>query len=275
MNEEAGTATLPAPAPEPAPAPKPKRTWRQAFDLVWNNKKATMLPLVVTQVPSGVALGAVYLYLHLGPYSEANVSVGGLIATDAPSALLLWMLIATAVHSLFAFIGGTAAVVSAKSVIDRKPARLSQALDPAFTRMGGVLILCVVFNVLFAATSVGVILLIYFLVRWGLAFHAFILDGASPLGSLGQSWGLLRGRMLRFTGVLLSTIPVILGVLFVFLVVLVIITAPIGAEPGRDATVALNAIVLGSAAMFGVPITAYLAAATTLFYLSVKEESRA
>ncbi len=276
MNEERGaTATLPPPPPAPESAPKPKRTWREAFDLLRANPGTMMLPVLVTQVPSGLILGGIYFYLHHFPYSDAEVSLGGLVSNDSPSALLFWMIVATAVHSLLSFIGGAASVVAANGVLHGKPPSLSEALDPPFTRMGGVLLLAVIFNITFAATTAGVVVLAYFLIRFGLGFHAFILDGASPFGALGRSWRMLGGRMLRFLGLLVSTIPVILGILFVFLVVLIIVTAPIGPDPGRDATVTLNAIALGGAAFFSAPITAYLAAATTMFYLSAKEQSRA
>jgi hypothetical protein len=141
--------------------------------------------------------------------------------------------------------------------------------------MGGLLVLGAIFYGLLLGTAAGVILLPYFIIRWGLAVHAHILDGAGIGRSLGTSWRLLRGRMLRFTGLLLTGIPVSLACFTVATIVFSIALAPFGADPGRTTTLAAQSAGFLVAAAVAIPTLAYLAAATTLFYLSAQEESRA
>ena len=272
MNEEAGAATIEA--PPTVAAPKPKRTWRKALDLVWHNKKATMLPLVVTQVPLAVIGGAVYFYLYYQAYPDADFESFRRFES-APSGLIFTIIIVSTVYLLFSMVGGAASVVGARNIIQRKPVKLAESLDPAFTRMGGLLVLGAVFYGLLLGTAAGIILLPYFIVRWGLAVHAHILEGTGIGGSLGASWRMLRGRMLRFTGLLLTGLPVSLACFTVATIVFSIALAPFGADPGRSTTLAAQSAGFLVAAAVAIPTLAYLAAATTLFYLSAQEETRA
>ncbi len=234
-----------------------------------------MLPLMVTQVPLAALYALSYFLLFHQAFPDAKYDSINPFA-DAPNGLIFGLLITNAVYSLFTLVGIAATIVAVRGVLQGKTFKLAEALDPAFTRMGGLLILGILFNVLLGVTVVGIIVAVYFIVRFALGFHAYILDGAGAWAALGQSWRLLRGRMLRFTGLLLTTIPVLLGAMVAGSLVVAILFAPFASDdPGRTAGLLLNSVAFLVFGLMAVPIGAYLAAATTIFYISAREESHA
>jgi hypothetical protein len=259
----------------PAAPPRPVATWRRAYQLIRAYPEATMLPLLVTQLPLAFLNAGAYFFLFYKAFPDAEYDQFNFVK-DAPPGLIFGLLLTNAIYSLFSLVGVAATIVSVKAALSGRPLSLSQSLDPAFTRMGGLLALGVVFNVLAGVTILGVVIAIYFVIRFGLALHAYILEGRSAARSLGGSWTLLRGRMLRFSGLLLTLIPVLVGLLFVASIILTLLMLPFGVEdPSRTLGLALNCVAFLVLGILLIPFGAYVSSATTIFYLSAKEQSRA
>ncbi len=232
-----------------------------------------MLPLTVVQIPLGIIGAIVYFYLYHDAYPKADFESFNRFE-DSPSGLILALVLMTATYLLFSLVGAAATIVAVRAILEKKPARLAEALDPAFTRMGGLLLLGSLFYLMFLASAAGIVVVVYLIIRWGLAVHAHVLEGTPISGSLGTSWRMLRGRMLRFTGVLLTAIPVGLVLFFAASLVVAIALAPFSIEPSRTTTLVAQSLGILVFGFVAVPTGAYMAAATTIFYISAKEESR-
>jgi len=259
----------------PAPPIKTKSgpTWRQAIRLVRANKRATMLPLAVIQMPLGIIGAPIYFYLYHNAFPDSDFESFNRFE-NSPSELILSLILMTAVYLLFSLVGAAATIVAVKGIIDGKPKRLAEALDPAFTRMGGLLVLGAFFYFMFLATATGIVVVLYLIIRWGLAVHAHVLEETTVSGSLGKSWRLLRGRMVRFTGVLLTAVPIALILFFAASLLFAIALAPFSVDPGRTTNLVAQSLGILVFGIVAVPTGAYLATATTIFYLAAKEEPR-
>jgi hypothetical protein len=235
---------------------------------------ATLLPLLVTQLPFAIATGAVFFYLHYEAYPQAAFGSWRSLS-EAPNGLRLTMLLLAAGQSLFSLVGGAATIVAVEALVRAKQLSLAQALDPAFTRMGGLLVFGLFFNVLILASFIGLFVLLYFVVRFGTVLQAYMVDGTSIGGAFGAGWRQMRGRMFRLMTLLLTAVPLAVVLLLALGLILSLVAAPFGAELTRTEDLAIQslAVFLGGALL--VPVGAYLATSTTLFYLSSREPARA
>jgi uncharacterized membrane protein len=187
------------------------------------------------------------------------------------------MVAVTWILSLFTLVGFAATVVSVNALLRGKPLPLSGALDPAFTRMGGLLGLGAVAFLLWtlasilAVTVVGTAFMLYAMVRTGLAVHAFILDGESVRGSLRTSWRILSGNTWRLVGLALWTLPIAFVAFVGAIIVGVLVTLPFSpSDPGRDGTLIVGAVGVVIVGLAFLPVLAFIATATTMFYSQVK-----
>jgi len=248
-----GVALLPA-----------RRVIATAWDLVTTRPKEVLLPVAAVEVPVTI-VAALVVAVAL---STALKDVA-LDAQDRTYVALL--LIVGAGQALFAQVAHGAAIVSIAGVLRGRPVSLPEALDPPFTRMGGLLALLVILAtmaVLLALTIIGLVLLPYLVVRLALAHQAFMLEGRSPLAALGRSWALMQGHMLRMLGVMLLTLLIFLGPA-------VLISALDSLVVGsRDAQVALQAVVSVVQGVLAVPLVAFASATTTVFYLNLEDAQR-
>lgn len=233
-----------------------------------------MLPLTVVQIPLGIIGAVYYFFLYHDAYPEADFESFNRL-DKSPSGLILALVLMTAVYLLFSLVGAAATIVAVHSIIQKKPRRLSESLDPAFTRMGGLLLLGALFYLMFIASAAGIVVVIYLIIRWGLAVHAHVLEGTTISGSLTSSWRTLRGRMFRFTGVLLTAVPVGLVLFLAASIIVAVALTPFSVDPNRTTTLIAQSLGILVFGFVAVPTGAYLAAATTIFYTSAKEESRA
>ncbi len=271
MNEE---SAAPPAVPEQEPIKKPDATWLRALGVMRRNPRATLLPIAVTQLPFAVLTAAVFFYLFYSRYPSAEFESFNWLS-EAPNGLRLTMVSVGAAQSLFSLIGAAATMVSVSAIRLGKPIGLAQSLDPAFTRMGGLLLIGAIFYSLVLASAFGIIVLLYFLVRFGLAIQIYVVDGKTVTGSFRESWGLLRGRMFAFMGVLFATVPFAFLVLFVTTLLLSIAVAPFGTDPGRTTELVLQSGAIFVVGVLLVPIAAYVAISTTIFYLNAKEQADA
>ncbi len=275
MNEDSGP-----PPPPPALPPRAARRdedaalWLRTLNVMRKNPRATLLPVAVTQMPFAVGTAAVFFYLFYSAYPDADFTGFNWLG-EAPGGLRLTMALVGAAQSLFSLVGAAGTMVAVAGLAQGKPVPLAHALDPAFTRMGGLLVFGVVFNVLLIVSSIGLIVFLYFVARWGLAIHAHVLDDASILGGFGRSWRLMRGRMMSFLALLLTAIPLALLLILGTSVVFGLLVAPFGTDPGRTTELIVQSVALFGVIVTFVPVAAYLATSTTLFYLSARDESDA
>ncbi len=229
-----------------------------------------MLPLLVTQVPLSIAGAAAHLVLFTQVYPDAPYTSFESLA-DLPAGLLFWLAVVQGIYWLFTLVGLAGTMVAVAGVQAGKTPGLAAALDPAFSRMGGLLGLGLLFYVMLSVTVAGAVVVLYLLVRFGLAFHVYVLGGVGPWKAIRESWSLLRGRFLRFAGLLLVTIPLMAGVLLAAVFALALVSAPfVPKDPGRTTVLTLTAVVLVFGGVVAVPLGAYFTAATTLFYLKAR-----
>ncbi|WP_133117603.1 hypothetical protein [Tepidiforma thermophila] len=241
-----------------------RRVIATAWDLVTSRPKEVLLPVAAVEVPVSVVAALVI--------AGALSTVLRDVALDGQDrGYLALLLIVGAGQALFAQVAHGAAIVSIAAVLRGKPVPLAGALDPAFTRMGGLLALLVILvamSVLLALTIIGLVLLPYLVVRLALAHQAFMLEGRSPFAALGRSWALMRGHMLRMLGVMLLTFLIFLGPA-------ILISALDGLVAGsRGVQVALQALVSVVQGVLAVPLVAFASATTTVFYLNLEDAAR-
>ena len=267
-------------APEPlkrAPEPGVRAVLGSSLRLIRRNRRQTLLPLTVTMLPF-VCLAAIAEFVLLNNvYTDAPYDSIARVVEHAPPGLQATLAGVSWILALFSLVGFAATIVAVRGVMEGRKVPLAQALDPAFTRMGGLFALGALafalwtLAALLAVTVIGALFVLFVMLRLSLSLHAFILEGTSTLESCRRTWRLLQGRMLRVLGLFLATIPAGLIAVFCALVAAVIVTIPFApSNPGRQGTLAIGAIGVSVAGLVLVPFVAFVAAATTILYTELK-----
>lgn len=250
--------------------------------MVWRRPAVTMLPLAVTTIPLVLLLTAGWLVLFLWAYPEVQFEEPNILPENMPNGLLFWIMLLTWAWALFTAVGFAGAVVAVRRHIDGRPFSLPLSLDPAFTRMGGLLVIGLTFYALamlaglLVVTVVGTVLMLYLLLRLGLTVHAYILDELGSRAAMGRSWTTVQGHVFGLLLITVIAIPLAFLLITGAAVVIGFASIPFTSdEIGRDGTVILNAIgvLIGGLAL--VPTLGYLAAATTIYYCSLRSAARA
>ena len=233
--------------------------------------RTLLLPYAAIGIPLALVNAAASPALYLTVFENRDYPIGGLFGIDEAGAPLFALLVLVAVTLLFSLVGQTAAVVAAAGTARGAPPTLSEALDPPFTRMGSLLVLGLVLVALSAVlviSLVGLIVLPYVLVRLGVSFQVFILEGRSPLQALGGSWRLMRGHMLRLIGIVLfAAIPVMIVSSLGSLTAL-------AEESSRSVRMAVDGLGQVALGLLTVPVAVFAQTATTLYYLKIREGDR-
>jgi hypothetical protein len=246
-------------------------TWRQAYRLINRYRKSLLLPLLVTQLPGMLLLAVGYFIVLNQAFPEVDYQRVPNLQED-PSNYVLTLLVLNGVAWMFTLVGVAATLVATRSAIDGEATSLSSALDPGFTRLGGLIALGVVLLGITLATVAGIIVLIYVLWRIGLVLHWYVLGDRGVYGSLGRSWLSLRGQMLRFAGMLISLVPIVAAVIGIAFLATVIAILPFAfVEQGRTTELLSRSVGASIFGVFMVPISAYIAVATTIFYLNLRD----
>lgn len=260
-------------------APPRESTWGTAVALFRANMHSILAPAMAVLGPLSVLFPLGLAYLYTGVWPEAELDTFS-TETDPPNGFIFGSMLLVGVSGFITAVGLTAVVVAAFAAWHKKPVSLPEALDPAFTRMGGLLILSGLLAVLVLLTSVGIFVMAYFILRFGLAFHVYILEDVGAGQSLRRCWSLLRGRMMRFFSLCLS----VLGLTFLFATVLAFFTASIlqvillpftGETLSRDANVVVVAVMAGVTWMGMIPLFAFFTTLITVFYIKAREETPA
>jgi hypothetical protein len=259
-------------------------TVRDALLLVRDNPRAAMLPMAVIHVPAAFISALVTVFVYFTVFGDRDfLPSDELIAAGASGPLFLFLALA-AFEGLFAQVARGATICSIAGVVSSKRRTLTEALDPAFTRMGGLIVLAVLFAVgavVLAVSFIGIVLIPILGLRLALAFEAYILEGLTPGAALRRSWGLMGpipGRPVSFIGQVFSgTMLRLLGILIVVgllaAVPLIVISSvlPELVTGGRDGRVVTSGFVTIVQAVLLTPIIACITATTTLFYLRLRE----
>lgn len=229
--------------------------------------RATIFPLIAIQVPVTVLSSLATVALYFSAFrNEPFESVNDVLSGGASGPLLALILL-TAFEGLFAQVARAATIVAVAAALEGRPKRLTESLDPAFTRMGGLLVLAVVLAcgvVGLALTLVGIVLLPYLAARLGLVFEAYMLDGRGPGAALSRSWRVMRGNVLRFLTTVILFLLVAAGPL-----VLISLLGSVDFG-GRDTRVLTSAALAIAQGILLIPLLAFLTAITTAFYLQAR-----
>ena len=249
----------------PAQRMPARRVIGTAWGIVTDYPRQAMLPVAVIQIPVAIVTGVILAVLLLTVFSDEEIDT-------TKGGQMLALLLLSAGQALFAQVARGSTIVSIAGVIRGKPLSLTEALDPAFSRMGGLLALVVLVSagVLVAfVTLIGLVLLPYLVLRLALSFEAFMLEELGAWQALRRSWQLMNGHMLRMLGVVLLTAVILFGpFLFVSLLGEVV-------RGDRNTQVILGAAYSVVQGVLLVPVVAFVTATTTVFYLNLREPEHA
>jgi hypothetical protein len=226
-----------------------------------------MLPMLTVQAPVSLVSAVVTATLYMTAFRDEPIRNASDMLSDGPSGPLFAFLVMTAFEGLFAQVARGATVVSLVAVASGRPKSVTESLDPAFTRLGGLLVLAlippiaVVFGVI---TVVGLVILPYLVLRIGVAFEAYIVEEIGPWAALGRSWRLTSRSVLRLLAVLILTFMTIV------LPLLIISSLGVVVQGGRTSQIATTALVTFVQGILAVPVLAFATATTALFYLKLR-----
>lgn len=262
-------------------------TVRQALDMVISHPRETMFPFGAVEVPVALlsSIASVVLYFTIFGDQPFHLSSDLLADPGLAPGHFFALLMLLAFQGLFAQVARAAAAVSIAGVATGKPRTLTESLDPAFTRMGGLLVVAlipvaIVIALLFS--MVGLILIPFVALRLALSLEVFILEGLPPVAALRRSWSLFEnarapgerpGSLLR--QIFPPNMLRLLGVLVVMALVAAVPVFVVGAlggisGGGRTARVIEDGLFTFTQAVVLVPVLAFVSATTTLFYLQLR-----
>jgi hypothetical protein len=267
--------------PPAPPQPPIGRTLGDAARLIWRHPRATLLPFVAVQLPVAVVISAVWTALYLTSFKDDPYPTGALLAILNPGgsvidtrpeggAPLFAFFALMAAASLFTIIAVAASVVAVANAAKGAPLPVAQSLDPAFTRMGRLLMLAAMLLALLGAAVlsifvvVGIVLAPYLVLRLGLSMNALMLEDLRPTDAIRRSWRMMKGHMLRLLAVtLLASLAAIW---------LVLISAPTTAfeDSSRATRLVVDAVSATAQGALGAPAIVFVTAVTTIFYLRLR-----
>ncbi len=249
-------------------------TLREAASLINHNRRTVLMPLVVVTIPVAVIAALLPALMFVTVWRHEPVVTTGTLTTDATTMMIFFLVLITAVEALFTQVARAATIVAVAGVARGSPPSLTEALDPAFNRIGGILVLIAVIVMIVGVgllTLIGLIVMPYLLLRLAIAFDAYMIEDGSPWSALGRSWSLMQGNMLRLLGLLgLAAICVL-----PFFVILSLL-AGMG-EGARSFQILWMAFWGVLQAIVILPIVAFFTACTTLYYLkarAIEDEAR-
>lgn len=242
-------------------------TLKEAYALVRRHPRTVLLPLAMVTVPAAAVAGGIYALLFLTIWGDEELRTFADINTSDSRSILFAVVALAASEMLFTQVARGATIVAIAGVLGGKPPSVAEALDPAFTRLGGLLALVLLTAALFGValvTVIGLAVLPYLVLRLGLAFDVLMIEGRNPAAAVSRSWRLMRGNVLRLLALILlaalAAVPIV-----------VLASLPGGIEGGsRTMNLALvvGYSVFQSAAM--VPVIGFLTACTTLYYFKAR-----
>ncbi len=226
-----------------------------------------MLPQAAIGIPVAIVAAIATVFFFSTIFADQDVNLVVSFSSEADGRALFVMAIIVAAEALFAVVARGATIVAVSGAARGAPLSLVEALDPAFTRLGGLIGLVFVLGAIGALASItviGLVILPYVVFRLALVFDTYMLEGAGVNQAVRRSWQLMSGNMIRLVGVIL------LSLLFLLPALLLLSVLGASGEGSRSAQLfvfALGGIVRGAAL---VPLVAFVSACTTLYYLKAK-----
>lgn len=260
------------PARQPSPRVPVLATVREALLLIRDFPRETLAPMFAVEAPVALISALVTAILYVTVFRNEPVHAAGELLDKGAGGPLFAFLAVTAFELLFAQVARGATIVGVAAARRGEHLPLAQLLDPAFTRMGGLLMLAVVTSIIgvvgvaLSVTIIGALLAIFIFIRWAVAFETYMLEGQRVFGALAESWARMRGSMLRYLGVLLVS----LGVVVLPFFAISMLQLAVGGS--RSQEIATTAVVTALQGILVVPLLAFLTAVTTVFYFNLKEQ---
>jgi hypothetical protein len=263
-----------APARPPGILAEARLIVGQAARTLFTHPRETILPMIVIQAPVAVISAIVTTVLFLTAFKdEPFQTLADTFADGGDGRVVFMLVVAAAVQVLFELVARAATITAVAAVAAGRPKTLSEALDPAFSRMGGLIALAIIFGLVGAGlllTVVGIILLPFIAARIGLMFETYILEDLPPLRAIARSWEVTRGSVIRFlTTIILTFVIILLPLTLAQLVV------EIPSGGGRTSEVVLSGVLSVVQWLLLTPVVAFVTAVTTLFYLRLRERTNA
>ncbi len=271
-------------APQPRANPGVGETLRAAATLMRDHPRETMLPLLAVQAPLVVGTILLTLVLYGTVFTDEIYPRNGIIGASGSDGQRIVLVVVVAVALIAGLIGQAATIVAVGAAARGERFTISQALDPAFTRLGGLILITILFTIgagVLAFTLVGLLAIPYLVARLGLTYQVYLLEATNPLEAISGSWRATRGSWQVFPG---STLPdalsrmlrllaiVLVGVALLLLIGLLVPVSPGPDSASRGARMLIDAILQIMQGGVSVPVTVFAHTAVTLYYLRIREE---
>lgn len=244
-------------------------TLSAAAALMRDHPRETMLPLLAVQGPLVIGTIVLTIVLYNSVFLDEVYPRGGITGASEGGAQVFALVVVVAIAVVLGLIGQGATIVSVAAVALGRPFSLTEALDPAFTRLGGLIALTIIFAVvggLLALTIVGLAVIPFLVARFGIAYQVYLLEETGPVEALTRSWRTMHGNMLRLLGI------VVIGFVLVVLIGLLVPVSPGPESMSRGGRMAIDALIQILQGGVAIPLTAFAHAAVTLYYLRIREE---
>ena len=265
MNEEPTPGTQP-----PIEKPSVGETLSAAAALMRDHPRETMLPLLAVQAPLVIGTIVLTVLLYNSVFIDEMYPRGGITGASEGGGQVFALVVVVAAAVVLGLIGQGGTIVSVAAVALGRPLTLTQALDPAFTRLGGLIALTLIFAVaggLLALTIVGLAVIPFLVARFGIAFQVYLIEETGPIEALTRSWRTMSGNMLRLLAI------IVIGFVLVVLIGLLVPVSPGPESMSRGGRMLIDALIQILQGGVAIPLTAFAHAAVTLYYLRIREEN--
>lgn len=246
-------------------------TVRETWGLLRAHPRALILPFALIFSPFVVLNAVAIAVAYLTRFEDVEYSQTVLLSPPEGEPLALSLTLA-ALGLPFAMVATAATALAAHAVVSGNPLRLTEALDPAFTRLFGlvgVFVIAAMLPALIVGTLFAAPIGIYVLLRLGLAVPAFIIEGKSASQAVARSWSVQKGNLLRFAAILVTFATTAMVAVLIASVPLSIPLAFIDTD-SRERLIVADAIASIVGGLITLPAAAGLAVLITLFYLKVR-----
>jgi membrane-anchored glycerophosphoryl diester phosphodiesterase (GDPDase) len=255
-------------------------TLAESWRLLWRQPRFVLLPMLAVQLPVAALSAAITALLYLTVFRSEEIKPTADLFSDGATAALFVYLAVSSFEALFAQVARAATIVSVAAAARDKPKTLTESLDPAFTRMGHIILLVVLLVLCLAGALVAVSILAlipfvgaaialavvsYVALRTMLSFETLMLEGLRPWQAIRRSWAITRGRTLRLLGL------VIMAFLCIALPLVALSSLNYLITGGRTVEVIVTAAVTFVGGVLAVPPLAFISTVTTLYYLKATE----
>ncbi len=245
-------------------------TLSAAAALMRDFPRETMLPLLAIQTPLVIGTILLTVLLYSSVFADEVYPRGGITGATEAGAQVIVLVVVVAAGVVLGLVAQGATIVSVAAVARGQPLTLSQALDPAFTRLGGLIVLTVIFTVvggLLAFTIVGLAVIPFLIARFGVAYQVYLLEQTSPIEALTRSWRTMQGNMLRLLGIM------VIGLALAFLIGALVPVSPGPESASRELRMAIDGGLRILQGGILIPVAAFAHASITLYYLRIREET--